>query len=220
MKQRAYGQYCGLARAVEVLGERWALLILRDLLVRPRRFSDLRDGLPGIPSNVLTSRLRELEAAGVVERRLLPAPARAVVYDLTEDGRALDSAVLGLARWGATRLGDPRPGEVVTAESLVIALRTTFRPEAASGLTATWELHATDDIVLHAVVDDGELEAGVGPAPRPPDLVITGTGNGPPPLKPLMNGDLTPDEAVATGAVRLTGTAGLLATFAETFRIG
>jgi DNA-binding HxlR family transcriptional regulator len=219
MRQRAYGQYCGLARAVEILGERWALLIVRDLLVRPRRFTDLREGLPGIPTNVLSARLKELESAGVVERRLLPAPERAVVYALTDDGRTLNDAVLGLARWGATRLGDPRPGEVVTAESLVIALRTTFRPEAAKGLTATWELHATDDIVLHAVVYDGRLETGVGPAPQPPDLVIAGTQSGPPPLKPLMNGDLTAEEAIATGAVRLTGTAGLLATFAETFRI-
>jgi DNA-binding HxlR family transcriptional regulator len=218
MRQRAYGQYCGLARAVEILGERWALLIVRDLLVRPRRFTDLRDGLPGIPTNVLSARLKELASAGVVVRRLLPAPERAVVYALTDDGRTLDDAVLGLARWGATRLGDPRPGEIVTADSLVIALRTTFQPDAAAGLTAAWEIHV-GDIVLHAVVDDGRLQANVGPSPRPPDLVIAGSETEPPPLKALLNRELTAEEAITKGAVRLTGTAGLLATFAETFRI-
>jgi DNA-binding HxlR family transcriptional regulator len=218
MRQRAYGQYCGLARAVEILGERWALLIVRDLLVRPRRFTDLRDGLPGIPTNVLSARLKELEGAGVVERRLLPAPERAVVYALTEDGRTLNDAVLGLARWGATRLGDPRPGEVVTADSLVIALRTTFRPDAATGLTAAWELHV-DDIVLHALVDDGRLHADVGPSPRRPDLVIAGTESGPPPLKALMNRELTAEAAIGQGTVRLTGCADRLSTFTEVFRI-
>ncbi len=219
MRQRAYGQYCGLARAVEIVGERWALLIVRDLLVRPRRFTDLRDGLPGIPTNVLSTRLRELAAAGVVERRLLAPPERSVVYALTPDGADLDDAVLALGRWGARRLADPRPGEVVTPESLVVALRTTFQPHAATGLTATWELHATDDVVLHAVVDHGRLRADVGRSPEPPDLVVAGTAAGPPPLKALMSAELTAEEAISRGAVRLTGRADLLSTFADTFRI-
>ena len=218
MKQRALGQYCGLARALEVVGERWALLIIRDLLVRPRRYTDLREGLPGIPTNVLSTRLKELEAAGVVERRLLMPPERAVVYALTEHGRALDTAVLRLVRWGAGRLGDPRPGEVVTAESLVMALRSTFRPEAAASVTATWELHA-GDIVLHARVAGGEVHAGVGPSPDEPDLVITMAPDGPPPLKELMTGELSPDTALAQGMLDLTGDTRLLRTFADVFRI-
>jgi len=115
-----------------------------------------REGLPGIPTNVLSTRLKALEDAAVVERRLLPPPDRAVVYALTDNGRTMNDAVLGLARWGATRLGDPRPGEVVTADSLVMALRTTFHPAAAADVTATWERHV-GDAVLHAIVDHGTV---------------------------------------------------------------
>src|SRR4030088_766323 len=105
VKTRPYGQYCGFARALEVVGERWALLIVRDLLIGPKRFTDLLRGLPGIPSNVLTARLKELEDAGVVRRRVLARPARAVVYELTEYGLELDAAVVELGRWGAKNLG-------------------------------------------------------------------------------------------------------------------
>ena len=93
MVNRTYGQYCGLARALEIIGERWALLIVRDLLVGPRRFSDLRRGLTRIPSNILTARLKEMEQAGVVERRVLPRPAGSVVYELTGHGRGLEDPV-------------------------------------------------------------------------------------------------------------------------------
>src|SRR3981081_3351856 len=92
--KRAYGQFCGLARAVELLGERWALLVVRDLLVSPKRFTDLRRALPRIPTNVLSDRLRELEDAGVVHRRVLPRPAGSIVYELTEYGEQLEDIVL------------------------------------------------------------------------------------------------------------------------------
>ena len=131
--RRAYGQYCGLARAVELIGDRWAMLILRDLLVGPRRYSDLHHGLPRIPTNVLAARLKALEAGGVVRRRLLPRPAGGVVYELTEYGAALEEVVLGLGRWGAKSLGEIRPGEIVTPDSMVMALRSTFRADAARG---------------------------------------------------------------------------------------
>src|SRR6516225_10062018 len=109
MAKRAYGQFCGFARAVEVVGERWAFLIVRDLLIGPRRFTDLHRGLPGIPTNVLTARLKELEEAGVVRRRVLPRPEGSVVYELTEYGRELEPTVVELGRWGAKTLGDARP---------------------------------------------------------------------------------------------------------------
>jgi len=124
-----YGQYCGLARASDVVGERWGLLIVRDLLVRDQRFGDLKRGLPRIPTNVLTSRLKTLEEAGVVERKLLSSPRNTVVYSLTEFGRDLEDIVLALGRWGAKLLGEADPGEIVTPESLVMALRSTYRPE-------------------------------------------------------------------------------------------
>src|SRR5215470_12122790 len=114
VNRRDYKQYCGLARALELVGERWALLIIRDLAVHPRRYTDLLDGLPGIPTNVLSTRLKELEQAGVIERRVAPAPQRGILYALTSDGHDLEPAVHALGRWGASHLGDPRPGEPVT----------------------------------------------------------------------------------------------------------
>src|SRR3954465_4548272 len=134
--KRNYGQFCGVARALDMVGERWALLIVRDLLMGPKRFTDLRRGLPRIPTNVLTARLQELEEAGVVRRRILPRPASSVVYELTEYGGEWGESVLLLGRWGAQSLGERRSDEIVTADSMIMALRTTFHPEAAHGLRA------------------------------------------------------------------------------------
>src|SRR5690349_23827015 len=112
MPARGYGQYCGLARALELIGERWALLIIRDLLVGPRRFTDLRKGLPRIPSNVLSDRLKELEQDGIVSRRVLPRPATATVYEQTPYGPQLEQAVAHHGRWGSQSLCQLRPVEV------------------------------------------------------------------------------------------------------------
>jgi DNA-binding HxlR family transcriptional regulator len=213
MAKRAYGQFCGLARALEMVGERWALLIVRDLLVGPRRYTDLRQGLPRIPTNILSARLKELEAAGIVGRRVLPRPSGAVVYELTEYGQELDDVVLRLGRWGARTLGEPAAGEGVTADSMVMAMRSTFRPEAANGLRATFELRL-GPTTIHVRIDRGRLEAGEGPLPSA-DLVIE-TG---PMLKALMAGEITPAAAVAAGSVRLTGREELLERFVEVFRI-
>jgi DNA-binding HxlR family transcriptional regulator len=210
---RTYGQYCGFARALEVVGERWALLVIRDLTVGPRRFTDLLRQLPGIPTNILAARLKELELDGVVRRRVLPRPAASVVYELTEYGAELEDVVFRLGRWGAKALGQPRPGEIVTAESLVVALRATFRPEHAPDLRASFELRL-GGIVVHARVQAGALETGIGPLAQA-DLVIETELA----LRGLMAGELTPDEAVASGAVRLTGNRGLLAAFVEVFHI-
>jgi DNA-binding HxlR family transcriptional regulator len=214
MALRAYGQYCGFARAVEMVGERWAFLILRDLLVGAKRFTDLQRGLPGIPTNILTARLKELESAGVVRRRVLPRPERGVVYELTEYGLELEDIVVQLGRWGAKSLGEPRPGEIVTVDSLVMAMRSTFRREAALELHAGYELHF-GDIVIHARIDDGSLEAGEGPLPEPDLIIETG-----PALKALMAGEMSPAEALQNGAVHVTGDVRLLDRFVEIFRIG
>src|SRR5687768_11248838 len=104
MTTKTYGQYCGVARALELVGERWALLIIRDLLVGPKRYTDLRAGLPKIPTNVLATRLKELEQAALVVRRVQPRPSGAIVYELTEYGADLEEVVLALGRWGARSL--------------------------------------------------------------------------------------------------------------------
>jgi DNA-binding HxlR family transcriptional regulator len=213
VKTRAYGQYCGFARALEVVGERWALLIVRDLLIGAKRFTDLLRGLPGIPSNVLTARLTELENAGVVRRRVLPRPARAVVYELTAYGLELDAVVVELGRWGAKNLGDPRADEIITVDSLITALRTTFHPDAARGFRAGYELRV-GELVLHARVDDGRVEVAEGSLPDA-DLAIT-AGPG---IRAVMAGEITPTAAIENGTVQLTGDPGLLTRFAEIFRI-
>lgn len=213
MAKRAYGQFCGLARALELVGERWALLIIRDLLVGPKRYTDLRQGLPRIPTNILAARLRELEDAGVVRRRVLPRPSGAVVYELTEHGAGLEDAVLSLGRWGAKSLGDPAPGEVVTADSMIMALRTTFSARAAGKLQASYELRL-GDVVLHLRIAHGRLEAAEGALPGAELVIETG-----PAIRALMAGEITPAEAVANGSVRLTGDESLLARFVEIFHI-
>ena len=214
MAKRKYGQYCGLARASEVVGERWGLLIVRDLLVRDQRFGDLKRGLPRIPTNVLTSRLKTLEEAGVVERKLLSSPRNMVVYSLTEFGRDLEDIVLALGRWGAKLLGEADPDEIVTPESLVMALRSTYRPEVVVGETsASYELHV-GDVVLHAIIDRGELSVQPGEFG---DAALTITAG--PAIRAVMAGELTPADAVESGAVSLTGDAALFDRFAATFRI-
>jgi DNA-binding HxlR family transcriptional regulator len=209
VNRRDYKQYCGLARALELVGERWALLIIRDLSVRPRRYTDLLEGLLGIPTNVLSTRLKELEQSGVVERRVAPAPQRGVLYALTPAGQALEPAVLTLGRWGATQLEDPQPGEIVTPESVTMTLRAVFNADAAAGLTASWEVHG-GDIVLHLLVTDGKLGTGVGPAPAKPDLLITFQPDGLPSYQALI-------QAAKCGLVQLDGSPELLATFLNVF---
>ncbi|MFZ0033178.1 MAG: winged helix-turn-helix transcriptional regulator [Candidatus Cybelea sp.] len=213
MSERGYGQFCGFARALEIVGDRWALMIVRDLLVGPKRFSDLHAGLPKIPTNVLAARLKQLEAAGVAERRALPRPPGGVAYELTSRGRALEESVVAIGRWGAKLLDVPRDGEIVTVDSLAMALRTTFRPEAAADLRARFELHI-GELVVHAIVDGPAIAVGRGPVEKP-DLIVESS----PALKELMSGEITPRQALANGAMRITGSRKLFDRFAQVFRI-
>ena len=134
---RTYGDRCGIARALDIVGERWALLVVRELLLGPKRFTDLRAGLPHIGPDVLSQRLRELEESGVVHRDKLPPPAASQVYALTERGRALEPIVLELGRWGSQA---PVPAEdaPLGADAAMLALKTMFRPDP--GLRATYEV--------------------------------------------------------------------------------
>jgi DNA-binding HxlR family transcriptional regulator len=168
---RTYDQFCGVARALDLVGERWALLVVRDLLLGPKRFTDLRRGLPGIGTNVLAARLQELERNGVVERRTLPPPAASTVYELTEYGRTLEGPLLALGRWGALSMGTRQPGQALRSEWLALALKAFFRPEAAADLEAEIELRFADGTFL-ARVDRGSLVV-VPASPNGADLVVT-----------------------------------------------
>jgi DNA-binding HxlR family transcriptional regulator len=167
---RTYGDMCGIARALDVIGERWALLVVRELILGPKRFTDLRAGLPNVGPDVLSQRLRELEAAGVLRRRTLAPPAASRVYELTGRGRALEPVLLALGEWGSAAPippGSPRLG----VDSTIIALRTLFDAHAAGGLAATFELRLGDQ-VFRARVGEGELELERGEAPDA-DATIT-----------------------------------------------
>jgi DNA-binding HxlR family transcriptional regulator len=125
---RTYGDRCGIARALDVVGERWALLVVRELLLGPKRFTDLRSGLPNIGPDVLAQRLRELEGNGIVVRRKLPPPAPAQVYELTERGQELEPVVLGLGRWGS-RAPVPSEDAPLGPDAAMLALKTMFTPD-------------------------------------------------------------------------------------------
>lgn len=159
---RSYEDPCGIARALDRIGERWALLVVRELLLGPKRFGDLRAGLPDASPNVLSQRLRELEAAGVVARRELPAPASAMAYELTPWGHQLEAVLLSLARWGS-QAGPPPRGELST-DALLLALRTTFDAPAAAGIKATFELRLGAERYRLAIARQ-QLEISRGPCP-------------------------------------------------------
>jgi len=213
MTMRSYGKYCGLAHALEIVGERWALVLVSDLIRGPKRFSDLQRGQPRIPSNVLSARLKELEEVGVVRRRVLPRPASGVAYELTEYGRELEEIVLRLGLWGAKSMSEPRAEDVVTVDSVLLALRSTFRPEAARELRVSYELRL-GEIVVHARVNDGQLEVDEGPL-ADADLVLETDLS----LHPLLTGELGPGEAIKTRSVKITGRREFLERFVDVFHI-
>src|SRR5947209_19180138 len=140
---RSYQDGCAAAHALDLIGQRWALLVVRELLLGPKRFTDLRAGIPDISPNVLGQRLRELEESGIVRRRKLAPPAAAQVYELTDWGRQLEPAVLALGRWASASPSFPLGAEM-GPDSLVLALKSAFQPEKANGLNTTYELRLTD----------------------------------------------------------------------------
>ena len=168
---RTYDDPCGLARALNLVGERWGLLIVRELLLGPKRFSDLRRGVPGASQSVLTQRLGELEQSGVVRRRTLEPPASTAAYELTGRGRALEPVLLALAGWGSR--AEMTSSRELGVDALALAMRTTFDPAAAGDLRITAELRLDGDR-LTVTVDDGRLDVRRGPATAP-DAVVEAT---------------------------------------------
>lgn len=167
---RSYNQFCALARTLDVLGERWTLLLIRELLLGPRRFTDLMSGLPGIAPNLLSDRLRALEAEGVISRATLPPPAGARVYELTERGRRLQPALLELARWGMDPMQPPRPNEYRQPGWYAVALQAAFKAELARDLKETYAF-VVDDVAFHLEVADGKAHTRYG-TPQAPAFVL------------------------------------------------
>jgi DNA-binding HxlR family transcriptional regulator len=167
--RRHYDQYCPIAHALDLVGERWALLVVRELMHGPKRYTDLAEHLSGIGTNVLAARLKDLEAAGIVERRTLPPPAASRVYELTEYGQALRPAMRELALWGARSLGPPSAEDDLFPGWLENALDVVLAPLAPGG---RFEFRVGDEI---ASLVDGEARAG---AVEDPDVVIEGDAEG------------------------------------------
>ena len=202
LTRRTYGDSCGIARGLDIVGERWALLVVRELLLGPKRFTDLRAGLPRVGPDILSARLRELEEAGVVRRATMPPPAASKVYELTEWGVELAPALVALGRWGSRA---PLSGQVppLGVDAAVVALQTTFDPEAAGWIDAVYEL-TLDDTPFTLEVRAGRLDASRGGAPvgvTPTAAIHTDTGT----LAAVVWHGHPLAEALRDGALRVDG---------------
>jgi DNA-binding HxlR family transcriptional regulator len=167
--RKRYEQYCPVAHALDLVGERWALLVVRELMHGPKRYTDLAEHLPGIGTNILASRLRDLEACGIVTKRMLPPPAASRVYELTEYGRGLRPAIRELALWGARSLGPPTADDELFDGWLENAVDTVLAPIAPPG---RFEFRVGDEV---ASLVDGEAQAG---PVEEPHVVVEGDPEG------------------------------------------
>jgi DNA-binding HxlR family transcriptional regulator len=171
---RSYGQLCSVAKALDVVGDRWTLLIVRELLLRgPSRYTDLREGLPGIATNLLATRLRELERAGVVRREEAPPPVATTLFDLTERGRELLPVMEELGRWGEPLMAESGGDEAFRSHWLALPVGLHLADSAPDGPPVTIEVRAGDDAMVIETAD-GAVRARPGRAEQP-DAVITGT---------------------------------------------
>jgi DNA-binding HxlR family transcriptional regulator/putative sterol carrier protein len=209
MHQKQYNQFCALAFALDMVGERWTLLIIRELLIGPRRFKDLIEGLPDISTNLLSERLKTLEQHGLICRRTLPPPAGSTVYELTPLGRALQPAMVELGRWGSCMLPPTLEGvELPSMAAAALAIQAFFRPERAQGLRETYELHIGGE-VLQVRVEAGRLRAQQAPAaPADAEFHTDMTT-----YMRLFAGQLNPDDALAQGLIRVEGDEAALGRF-------
>jgi len=198
MKRREYRQYCGAARALDLVGERWTLLLIRELLTGPKRNKDLLDNLPGIGTNLLAARLRKLEEDQLVERVTLPPPAGSTVYRLTELGTGLEPALMALSRWGQHLLGGPDEDDEVRPSWVLLGMKAVFRPERAASLEETYEFRIAGD-VFWIGVGHGTADAGQGHAVAP-DLIVEADLDT---FLEVHGRKQTPREALANGTARL-----------------
>ena len=198
--KRTYGDPCGIARALDVVGERWALLVVRELLLGPKRFTDLRAGLPHLGPDVLSQRLRELEQAGVLRRDQLPPPAASRIYELTDWGRQLEPVVLGLGRWGS-RAPFPVAHGALGVDALMLALKTLYDPDRADGLLgSTYELRLAGQ-PFEVRPTGGALEVSRGGATDPVATIATD----PETLQQILWHELPLRDAVRAGGLTIAG---------------
>lgn len=214
--ERSYGQYCGLAGALDLVGERWTLLIVRELMSGPKRYTDLADGLPGIGTSLLARRLEKLEGSGVIEHRRLPPPAAATVYELAPAGDELAAALGPLIGWGLRHAVPETPGDQqINATWCVLPITQPADPQALVGIEATYEFRVRDSSALLRVHGGGaEL---LPPETATPDTTIS---MDPATVKALGAGEVTTSEAVAEGAIAVDGDVEAASELFAAFRTG
>lgn len=214
MAETRYPQFCALARAAEVLGERWTLLIVRELLLGPKRFSDLRQRLDGVSPSVLTERLGRAEELGLVRRSVLPPPAASTVYELTEHGEALRPAIHELIRWGGRFLHPRRPRERVEPEWMQLALTAMARRSASPGRTFVLRIREGRQEAVFSVSGG---RAGTRVVPGEAGGADVTLALDVPTLLAVAAGSLALDHAVKRGAVKASGDLAALPEFARLF---
>ncbi len=209
--KRAYDDPCGIARALDVVGERWALLVVRELVLGPKRFTDLRTGLRGVSTDVLSQRLRQLEEAGVLRQVTLPPPAATRAYELTDRGHELEPVLHALGRWGSREpLGTSQRD--LTVDAFAVALSTVFEPTAAAGLDAVVGLRIGSDHLV-ARVRDGGLRLRRGEADEP-DATLESDVAG---LRGLLWHDRAMRDLEAEGVLSVTGSRAVVRRFVKLF---
>jgi DNA-binding HxlR family transcriptional regulator len=209
--KRRYDEGCAVAHSLDLIGERWALLIVRELLLGPKRFTDLRAGMPGASADVVAQRLRELTESGVVRRRKLPPPAGSDVYELTEWGADLEPVVTHLGRWGS-RSASLNPAADSSVDSLVLSLRALFNPQAAHGFSATIGLSLSDNRFIVDIAD-GQVLVSRGEAELPSATLETDRST----LAALLYGGRSLDDAVRAGDAAVSGKTAVIARFLRLF---
>ena len=208
---RTYGERCAAARALDLVGERWALLVVRELLLGPKRFTDLREGMPNAKPSVLSQRLRELEAGGVIRRRKLGPPARTSVYELTEVGRGLETVMIALGRWG--RQLPASPGTVQNTDALVLALKWVFDQSRADDVAGRYQLRLEDD-TFSLTIEDEQIEVMRGEAPEADAFIDTDT----PTLEQVVFDGRPAGQAEREGRLSITGDRRLAGRFLRHYR--
>jgi DNA-binding HxlR family transcriptional regulator/putative sterol carrier protein len=206
-----YQDGCAAAHALSLVGERWALLVVRELALGPKRFTDLRVGLPNVSPNVLAQRLRDLEEVGVVQKRKLPPPASVQVYELTEWGYGLEPVLVSLGRWAVHSPRLPKNG-TLGVNSLILSFRTMFHPDSAKGLEASYELRLGEE-TFYAKVANSEFEIARGNATKPDVILETE----PMTLTALVYGGYSLSQAVKSAQVKLEGDKKALERFLKLF---
>jgi DNA-binding HxlR family transcriptional regulator len=209
--RRRYDEGCAVAHALDVIGERWALLIIREMLLGPKRFTDLRGGMPGASPDVLAQRLRELKDAGVVRQTTLPPPAASKVYELTDWGMELEPLVTQLGHWGSRSPSLDHDAHR-SIDSLVLSLRALFDPAAAKGFSATIGLRLGEN-VFSVKVAGGQLHLARGKPERPTATIDTD----PQTLAALLYRGRAIKDALRTGEVAITGESAVVTRFLRLF---